>query len=79
MESKDNKGLNNLIRLIYRLEIDEKKNEKEEEEEEKEYDEKEYFSSINKWRIFVKKFISKNENFFSFIYNVNEIIPTTTL
>ena len=76
MKSKDNKELNNFIRLIYRFENDKKNNEEEcdeEEEEEKEYDENEYFSTINKWRIFGEKFVRNNENFFSFIYNGNEV------
>ena len=74
MKSKDNKDLNNLIRLVYRFESDKKKNEEEDEEdEEEEYDENEYFSSINKWRIFGEKFVFNNEKFFTFIYNGNEI------
>ena len=73
MKSKDNKDLNILIRLVYRFESDKKKNEDEEDEEEEEYDENEYFSSINKWRIFGEKFVFNNEKFFTFIYNGNEI------
>jgi len=70
MDLKDKKG-RNIISLIYKFE----KNTQEEQEEEEieEFDEKNYFESLNKYRIFGEKFVRNNENNCTIIYQGNEI------